>query len=388
MCLAYALSLALIGAGPRAALVSQWLLPMVTLLAAGTLVRQLTGRLRRSEARLRYDAGHDAAHRASEPRAVRRRLDARADRRGRRRSPSRSSTSTTSSASTTASATRSVMRCCSRSPSASATTPSRRRCSPASGATSSSRSVRGELRSGGAPADRDAFEQPFAVAGYEFTVNASLGLAPARPAKTRETVLRHADTAAYEAKRAGRGALRDFDASMRAAISERLQLESDLARALDATSCGSPTSRSCRWATADHRRRGARALDPRHPAGRPRRLHRRRRGDRPDRRARRARPGHRVPDAKRWVAAVPGFRLSVNLSGASSTPTRSTDGRIERALARASSRTGAAARGDGDHRAHPGIARARTSGDRPRGHRARARRLRDRPLVALPAARA
>ena len=38
---------------------SQWMLPMATLLAAGTLVRQLTGRLRRSEALLRHDAGHE-----------------------------------------------------------------------------------------------------------------------------------------------------------------------------------------------------------------------------------------------------------------------------------------------------------------------------------------
>ena len=58
VCVAYAGSLALIGGNP-AALLSQWLLPMVTLLAAGTLVRQLTGRLRRSEATLRHDAGHD-----------------------------------------------------------------------------------------------------------------------------------------------------------------------------------------------------------------------------------------------------------------------------------------------------------------------------------------
>ena len=42
-CLAYALSLALIGGRPAGALVAQWMLPMATLLAAGTLVRQLTG---------------------------------------------------------------------------------------------------------------------------------------------------------------------------------------------------------------------------------------------------------------------------------------------------------------------------------------------------------
>src|SRR5215204_6472984 len=37
-----------------------WLLPTVTLLATGTLLRLVTDRLRRSEARLRHAAGHDA----------------------------------------------------------------------------------------------------------------------------------------------------------------------------------------------------------------------------------------------------------------------------------------------------------------------------------------
>src|SRR3954447_226331 len=58
LCLAYAGSLALLDGAPAARL-AQWLLPMVTLLAAGTLLRQLTDRLRRSEARLRHAAGHD-----------------------------------------------------------------------------------------------------------------------------------------------------------------------------------------------------------------------------------------------------------------------------------------------------------------------------------------
>ena len=59
VCTAYAGSLALIDGHEPAALVSHWLLPMATLLAAGTLVRQLTARLRHSEATLRHDAGHD-----------------------------------------------------------------------------------------------------------------------------------------------------------------------------------------------------------------------------------------------------------------------------------------------------------------------------------------
>src|SRR3954452_685924 len=58
LCIAYAGSLALFD-GASAARLTQWLLPTVTLLAAGTLLRQLTNRLRRSEARLRHAAGHD-----------------------------------------------------------------------------------------------------------------------------------------------------------------------------------------------------------------------------------------------------------------------------------------------------------------------------------------
>jgi diguanylate cyclase (GGDEF)-like protein len=56
---AYAGSLALIGGLPAGDLVARWMLPMATLLATATLVRQLTGRLRHSEARLRRDAEHD-----------------------------------------------------------------------------------------------------------------------------------------------------------------------------------------------------------------------------------------------------------------------------------------------------------------------------------------
>ena len=56
--IAYAGSLALLDAAPVARL-TQWLVPMVTLLATGTLLRQLINRHRRDEARLRHAAGHD-----------------------------------------------------------------------------------------------------------------------------------------------------------------------------------------------------------------------------------------------------------------------------------------------------------------------------------------
>ena len=59
LCMAYGGALALIGGAP-AEWGTQWLVPTLTLLAAGTLLRQVTNRLRRSEDRLRHAAGHDA----------------------------------------------------------------------------------------------------------------------------------------------------------------------------------------------------------------------------------------------------------------------------------------------------------------------------------------
>jgi diguanylate cyclase (GGDEF)-like protein len=230
VCLAYALSLALIGERPAGALVAQWMLPVATLLAAGTLVRQLTGRLRRSEALLRHDAGHDAltglpnrahfdalledalvvgapvavafidlddfkrvndslGHGAGDALllAVARRLGDQA---------------------------------------AEGTVIAR------FGGDEFLALIRGEAADAEARTLIESFAQPFLAGVHEITVKASLGLAQARPGEDAETVLRHADTAVYEAKRGGRGGSATFDASMRAAISERRGLEHDLARAL------------------------------------------------------------------------------------------------------------------------------------------------------------
>ena len=97
VCVAYGSSLALIG-GSRGCAADQWLLPMATLLAAGTLVRQLTGRLRRSEAQLRHDAGHDPLTGLPNRALFGERLEAVLAAAGPHRSRSRSLTSTTSSA--------------------------------------------------------------------------------------------------------------------------------------------------------------------------------------------------------------------------------------------------------------------------------------------------
>ena len=80
---------------------------------------------------------------------------------------------------------------------------------------------------------QDAFATAFTVGEYEFSVNASLGIAAARPDEDAQTVVCHADTAVYRAKHAGRARVAVFDDSMRAAVTERLRLENDLRGALE-----------------------------------------------------------------------------------------------------------------------------------------------------------
>ena len=137
--IAYAGSLALLDAAPVARL-TQWLLPMVTLLATGTLLRQLINRPRRNEARLRHAAGHDPLTGLANRGLFAARLEAALAEPGATCAPSRSSTSITSSPSTTASGTRSAMPCWSRSPSGFVSTRARRLLWLASAATSSWRS--------------------------------------------------------------------------------------------------------------------------------------------------------------------------------------------------------------------------------------------------------
>ena len=222
VCLAYAVSLALIGERPAGALVSQWMLPMATLLATGTLVRQLTSRLRRSEALLRHDAGHDALTGLPN----RTQFDALLDDAlvggvpvaiafidlddFKRVNDSLGHAAGDALLLAVAAALR----------------------DQAADTTVIARSdPRRSGRRGGTTADR-GLRATVPGRVHEVTVKASLGLAQARVGEDAETVLRHADTAAYEAKRAGRDRTATFDASMRAAISERLRLEHDLARAV------------------------------------------------------------------------------------------------------------------------------------------------------------
>jgi diguanylate cyclase (GGDEF)-like protein/PAS domain S-box-containing protein len=75
--------------------------------------------------------------------------------------------------------------------------------------------------------------RPFRVAGREFFVTASIGIAiHPGDGEAAEQLLRNADTAMYEVKAQGKNAARLFSTEMRGAHLPRLELERDLRRAL------------------------------------------------------------------------------------------------------------------------------------------------------------
>ncbi len=79
-----------------------------------------------------------------------------------------------------------------------------------------------------------AFTTPFAVAGRDLHIGASIGIAlhPVDGATAHE-LLRSADTAMYAVKEAGRASYRFFDSSMNDEAVERLTLENDLRQAVE-----------------------------------------------------------------------------------------------------------------------------------------------------------
>jgi len=82
---------------------------------------------------------------------------------------------------------------------------------------------------------RSCLREPFVVNGTEFYVSASVGLSFASgddPTADAEVLVREADTAMYQAKDAGRDSVAVFDESMRAKVSERVELEKDLRHAV------------------------------------------------------------------------------------------------------------------------------------------------------------
>ena len=75
---------------------------------------------------------------------------------------------------------------------------------------------------------------PFAIAGQEIFVRASIGVAVASPGEDRpEDLLRQADVALYTAKRQGKGIFRVYDPTIQSDALERLQLETQLTHAIE-----------------------------------------------------------------------------------------------------------------------------------------------------------
>ncbi|NET90314.1 MAG: EAL domain-containing protein [Kamptonema sp. SIO1D9] len=79
-----------------------------------------------------------------------------------------------------------------------------------------------------------AFQPPFAIAGQEIYAGVSIGIVEGNSNYQKpQELLRDADTAMYRAKRQGKGGYAIFDATMRVEAIERLELETDLRRALE-----------------------------------------------------------------------------------------------------------------------------------------------------------
>src|SRR5438094_2335632 len=79
-----------------------------------------------------------------------------------------------------------------------------------------------------------ALTAPFVLGGKEVFTSVSIGIALSNPAyENPEDILRDADTAMYRAKSLGKARYEVFDADMRAGVMARLQLETDLRRALE-----------------------------------------------------------------------------------------------------------------------------------------------------------
>jgi diguanylate cyclase (GGDEF)-like protein/PAS domain S-box-containing protein len=81
---------------------------------------------------------------------------------------------------------------------------------------------------------RESIHAAFKLESREVFTTASIGIVPGNPGyRTPTEILRDADTAMYQAKSLGRSRFEVFDGAMRAQAVARLELESDLRRAVD-----------------------------------------------------------------------------------------------------------------------------------------------------------
>ena len=78
-----------------------------------------------------------------------------------------------------------------------------------------------------------AVNRSFTLKGYEYQCSTSIGISMFRNQEiSEEELLKHADTAMYQAKNAGRNTLRFYNATMQEAMESRAALESELRMAL------------------------------------------------------------------------------------------------------------------------------------------------------------
>jgi predicted signal transduction protein with EAL and GGDEF domain len=76
--------------------------------------------------------------------------------------------------------------------------------------------------------------QPYQLATHEYHGTASIGVAFfSDHAYSQEDLLKHADIAMYQAKKAGRNTLRFFDPQMQDAINTRAEMERELRKAIE-----------------------------------------------------------------------------------------------------------------------------------------------------------
>jgi diguanylate cyclase (GGDEF)-like protein/PAS domain S-box-containing protein len=78
-----------------------------------------------------------------------------------------------------------------------------------------------------------ALREPIELEGRRLSVTASIGIALADGGQEPLDLLRNADIAMYRAKRAGQGRLAVFEDAMHTAVAQRLQLETELQRAIE-----------------------------------------------------------------------------------------------------------------------------------------------------------
>lgn len=79
----------------------------------------------------------------------------------------------------------------------------------------------------------EILQAPLQVGGRPLRINASIGIVMHSDGTSAEELLRNADIAMYMAKRSGKGRFEVFRSAMHVAAVERLQLETDLAHALE-----------------------------------------------------------------------------------------------------------------------------------------------------------